>query len=84
MTETPDYLSPWMSTQRWFAGKGRAPRLQIIGGFALPADDDGDDVVIRVHLVLDGAENPLLYQVPLTERRHPLAAAEHALRIQPL
>lgn len=79
MTETPDYLSPWMSKQRWFAGKGRAPRLQIIGGFALPADDDGDDVVIRVHLVLDGAENPLLYQVPLTERRHPLAGAEHAL-----
>jgi maltokinase len=74
--EVPAYLEPWMIRQRWFAGKGRAARLQVLGGFLL---DAGPGVTARVHLVLDSAENPLLYQVPLTERRQPLPNADAAL-----
>lgn len=71
MTGIPDYLAAWMIAQRWFGGKTRPPRFEIIGGFGL-ADPTGA-AVIRVYFVLDLAENPLLYQVPLTERRVPLA-----------
>jgi maltokinase len=77
VTGVPDYLETWMTRQRWFAGKSRAPRLEVIGGFGL-ADPTGA-AVIRVYLVLDHAEHPLLYQVPLTERREPLPGAESAL-----
>jgi maltokinase len=73
----PDYLEAWMVTQRWYAGKGRAPRFETIGGFALETPADG--VSVRVHLILDHSAQPLLYQVPLTERRHPLAGAERAI-----
>lgn len=75
MIEVPDYLEPWLTTQRWFAGKSRAPRLEIIGGFVL----ETAEAAIRVHLVLDHAENPVLYQVPLSERRAPLPDAERAI-----
>ncbi len=77
MTGVPDYLESWMTRQRWFAGKSRAPKLEVIGGFGV-ADPTGS-AVIRVYLVLDHAENPLLYQVPLTERSEPLPGAESAL-----
>ena len=76
MLEVPDYLGPWMVQQRWFAGKGRTPDLLDIGGFSLGYDDD---VRVHVRLVLDRAASPLLYQVPLTERRTPLADGEAAL-----
>lgn len=76
MNGVPDYLEAWITTQRWYAGKSRAPRFEIIGGFRL---DGETDAVIQVLLVLDHAEHPLLYQVPLTERTAPLAGAEHAL-----
>lgn len=77
MTGVPDYLETWMTRQRWYAGKSRAPKLEVIGGFGL-AGPDGS-AVIRVYLVLDHAEHPLLYQVPLTERSTPLDGAENAL-----
>ncbi len=77
MTGVPDYLETWMTRQRWFAGKSRAAKLDVIGGFGV-ADPTGTSVM-RVYLVLDRAEPPLLYQVPLTERSLPLAGAENAL-----
>ena len=77
MTGVPDYLETWMTRQRWYAGKSRAPQLEVIGGFGL-ADPTGS-AVIRVYLVLDHAEHPLLYQVPLTERSAPLPDGENAI-----
>ncbi len=70
MTGVPDYLENWITAQRWFGGKTRSPQLQVIGGYGL-ADPTGE-AVLRVYFVLDTAANPLLYQVPLTERRAPL------------
>ena len=77
MTGVPDYLEAWMTRQRWYAGKSRTPKLEVIGGFGL-ADPSGT-AVIRVYLVLDHARYPALYQVPLTERSEPLSNAESAL-----
>jgi maltokinase len=77
VTGVPDYLETWMTRQRWYAGKSRAPKLEVIGGFGLA--NPAGSAVIRVYLVLDRAEHPLLYQVPLTERSAPLAGAENAL-----
>ena len=76
MAEVPPYLEPWMVTQRWFAGKARAPRLEVIGGYVL---DAGADVDARVLFVLDHAESPLLYQVPLTVRSAPVPGLEQRL-----
>jgi maltokinase len=75
--EVPGYLAAWMTRQRWYAGKARAPRFEFIDGFRLDSADDA--VSISVQFVLDSAEHPLLYQVPLTERRVPLEGAERAL-----
>jgi maltokinase len=77
VTGVPEYLETWMTRQRWYGGKSRAPKLEVIGGFGL-ADPTGS-AVIRVYLVLDHAEHPLLYQVPLTERSAPLPGGENAL-----
>jgi predicted trehalose synthase len=77
VTGVPEYLESWLVGQRWFGGKRRAPKLEVIGGFGLV--DPTGAAVIRVYFVLDHAEYPLLYQVPLTERRDPLRGAEHAL-----
>ena len=79
MPATPDYLAPWMARQRWFAGKGRTPELQIIGGYTL---DSSSDVTCTVHLVLDAGDHPVLYQVPLTERHAPLSGGDAALVAQ--
>lgn len=76
MPSTPDYLAPWMTRQRWFAGKGRAPRFRVIAEFALAVEAG---VGCSVYLVLDESEHPLLYQVPLTMRTEPLLGAEAAL-----
>ena len=76
MNEISEYLAQWMPRQRWYAGKTRAPRFENVGGFRL---ETKEPATITVHFVLDHAEHPLLYQVPLTERRSPLVGAEHAL-----
>lgn len=77
MSEVPEYLSAWISAQRWYAGKGREPRWERIGGFEL--DDRSGEARITVHLLLDHSAPPLLYQVPLTERSVPVPALERAL-----
>lgn len=64
MTRIEEALTQWMPHQRWFAGKGREPRLRIVGGFGLPDADGAAEV--HVHLVLDESAAPVLYQVPLT------------------
>jgi maltokinase len=75
-TDILGLLAPWLGAQRWFGGKGHAPRLRRIGGWELAARD----VRIRTHLVMDDSgSEPTLYQIPVTERRRELAGAEHAL-----
>ena len=76
MIGVPDYLQSWIIAQRWFGGKTRSPRFEIVGGYGL-ADPTGS-AVIRVYFILDRAENPLLYQVPLTERKLPLVTSTGA------
>lgn len=76
-SDTLDQVSTWIAQQRWCSGKGRALRPTIVGGYTL-ADPSGD-AAIRVALVLDEAENPQLYQVPLTAHRTRVAALESAL-----
>lgn len=78
MVEVPDYLESWIQNQRWYAGKGRAPEFDLIGSFDL-ASTDGSGARLRVDLVLDHAEHPVLYQVPLTERDEPLVGGEKSL-----
>ncbi len=76
-TGVPDDLSTWIQGQRWFAGKSRAPQWERIGGFDLVSADAAARVT--VHLLLDHAEPPILYQVPLTSRVTPLEGQEIAL-----
>ncbi|WP_165069307.1 maltokinase N-terminal cap-like domain-containing protein [Marisediminicola senii] len=73
----PEFLSTWISAQRWYAGKGGESTWERVGGFFLA--DPAGDAVISVNLLLDHAQHPLLYQVPLTERRERVATLEHAL-----
>ncbi|CAN5180707.1 trehalose biosynthesis protein [soil metagenome] len=71
-------LAVWMPGQRWFAGKGTAPVLRLIGSFELASAPTADvtggaastaDVCILTALVLDeGGQQSKLYQVPLTMR----------------
>lgn len=77
MTTVPEYLEPWMTAQRWFAGKSRKPSFEVVGEFGLT--DPTGAASIRVLFVLDRAEHPLLYQVPLTERIAELTDGERAL-----
>ena len=69
-------LPAWVAHQRWYAGKGREPRLRRVGGWRR----DADGVVIEVALMRDDAANPpVVYQIPLTHRVRPLSGAERAL-----
>lgn len=77
MIGVPAYLESWMSRQRWFAGKSQKPQLQIVGWFGLA--DPHRLALIRVYLILDRADKPILYQVPLTERSQPVPAAHGGL-----
>jgi maltokinase len=75
-TSPLDLISPWVVSQRWFASKGRIPRLELIGSWEIPSP--GPRLV--THLVMDfSAKVPVLYQVPVTERTEPLEGAESAL-----
>ncbi|GGE90253.1 maltokinase N-terminal cap-like domain-containing protein [Mycetocola zhadangensis] len=75
-TSPLEYISPWVVSQRWFASKGRVPRLESIGSWEIPSD--GPRIV--THLIMDfSARVPVLYQVPVTERAEPLDGAENAL-----
>ena len=78
MQELNEFLPSWMVRQRWYAGKGRVPVLQRVGGVRF--QDPAGDVDIDVHLLRDGSgHSPTIYQVPLTCRSAPLAGADHAL-----
>lgn len=73
-----DLLAEWLPAQRWYAAKGRLPRLLRVGGFRL--DDPGGQVGIEILLVADvSGSPPVVYQVPLTYRGAPLAGADGAL-----
>lgn len=60
-------IAAWMPAQRWYGGKGHAPRLHTIGAWELPSADPG--VRVRSLLLMDdGTQPPVLYQVPVVER----------------
>ena len=64
----PGWLADWITTQRWFGGKGRTPQFSEIGRWILATGEDG--VAAEVALILDSAAGEgTLYQVPLTTRR---------------
>ncbi|MGR2752859.1 maltokinase N-terminal cap-like domain-containing protein [Agromyces arachidis] len=60
-------IAEWMPGQRWFGGKGHAPRLREIGSWELPTDEPGARVR-SVLLMDDASQPPVLYQVPIVER----------------
>ncbi len=73
-----DLLAEWMGSQRWYAAKGRRPRLTRLRGYRL--DDPAGRVGIETIIVQDDACTPsVVYQVPLTYRGAPLPGAESAL-----
>ncbi|HET7303811.1 MAG TPA: 1,4-alpha-glucan branching protein GlgB [Segeticoccus sp.] len=73
-----ELLATWIGQQRWYAGKGREPRLRRLWSWRL--DDPGGRVGIETIVVLDESGSaPAAYQVPLTYRDAPLEGAEHAL-----
>jgi 1,4-alpha-glucan branching enzyme len=73
-----ELLEQWMGGQRWYAAKGRQPRLRLLANWRL--DDPAGEVGIDTLIVSDDAgESPVVYQVPLTYRGEPLGSADHAL-----
>ena len=73
-----ELLPAWMSTQRWYAAKGRVPKLRRLWSWRL--DDPAGEVGIETLLVVDeGGPEPVVYQVPLTYRGAPLEGYQHAL-----
>jgi trehalose synthase-fused probable maltokinase len=73
-----ELLPEWMAQQRWYAAKGRVPRLRRLWSWRL--DDPAGDVGIETLLVVDeSGPEPVVYQVPLTYRGAPLEGAHHAL-----
>jgi predicted trehalose synthase len=73
-----ELLPEWMAQQRWYAAKGRVPRLRRLWSWRL--DDPAGEVGIETLLVVDeSGPEPVVYQVPLTYRGAPLEGAHHAL-----
>jgi 1,4-alpha-glucan branching enzyme len=73
-----ELVTGWMPRQRWYHGKGHAPRLQRVGGFRF--EDPAGQVGIETILFADTAVSPaVVYQVPLTYRGAPLDGADAAL-----
>ena len=69
-------IEPWLVRQRWYSGKERRPRLELIAQIPLPAPAGAEFVIC---LILDRADDPLLYQVPLSVREHRLPLAAEAV-----
>jgi maltokinase len=73
-----ELLPEWMARQRWYAAKGRLPRLRKLWSWRL--DDPAGAVGIETLLVVDdGGVEPVVYQVPLTYRDAPLEGGHQAL-----
>ena len=73
-----ELLPDWMARQRWYAAKGRVPRLRRLWSWRL--DDPQGEVGIETLLLVDeSGPDPVVYQVPLTYRGAPLESARHAL-----
>jgi maltokinase len=73
-----ELVQGWMGEQRWYAAKGRQPRLRLLATWRL--DDPEGEVGIETLLVADEAgADTVVYQVPLTYRGEPLGSADHAL-----
>ncbi len=73
-----ELIAPWISRQRWYAAKGREPRLRQLWSWRL--DDPDGEVGIETILAADeSAAEAVVYQVPLTYRSAPLPDADHAL-----
>ncbi|MFD1507465.1 aminoglycoside phosphotransferase [Georgenia yuyongxinii] len=83
-SKLPATLSTWMARQRWYTGKGREPRLEVVGALSLSSTGDAPastgDAEATSWLLRDvGGPAPVLYQVPLTVRPAPVPGLEHAL-----
>jgi predicted trehalose synthase len=66
MESTLQCLTDWMPGQRWYASKGRTPRLRQVAEWDAASDHDAQ---VRVLLVADEApDTPVLYQVPIVYR----------------
>ncbi|WP_392542738.1 maltokinase N-terminal cap-like domain-containing protein [Oryzobacter telluris] len=73
-----ELLEAWMGDQRWYAAKGRRPRLRRLAAWRL--DDPAGEVGVETIIVADEAgPETVVYQVPLTYRGEPLGSADHAL-----
>ena len=73
-----ELLPEWMARQRWYAAKGRVPRLRKLWSWRL--DDPAGRVGIETLLVVDeSGPSPVVYQVPLTYRGAPLEGGQEAL-----
>lgn len=76
MDSTLACLTAWMPRQRWYATKGRSPRLRMVswwdvepGASATSVADAGEVLFVRTYLVADDASDPaVLYQVPVVAR----------------
>ncbi|GAA2036202.1 trehalose biosynthesis protein [Agromyces tropicus] len=73
-------IAAWMPAQRWFAGKGHAPVLRRIGAWELPVAEPGVRA-LSLLVMDDGAEPPVLYQVPVVERADGGSADEHLIGV---
>lgn len=79
MPETLDSLSTWIPTQRWYSGKGSAPRLRQLAALPLPSTEP--DAEIALLLIADDADERIpVYQVPVVSRSTPPASGSaHAI-----
>ncbi|MFD8289862.1 1,4-alpha-glucan branching protein [Streptomyces lavendulae] len=72
-----ELLAAWMPSKPWYRG-GDAPLLAKAGGFRI--DDPEGEVGIEFMVVTDtSGDSPVTYQVPMTYRGAPLAAAADGL-----
>ncbi len=74
-----DLLADWIGDQRWYTGKAHTPDLQRLGFYRF--DDPDGEVGIEVLVVADsgGADEPVVYQIPVTWRGEPVDELRGAL-----
>ena len=73
-----ELVEAWMGSQRWYAAKGRTPRLRRLASWRLD-DPDGQVGIETLVLADESGRNTVVYQVPLTYRSEPLPSADKAL-----